>query len=234
MFRFFNNVLVNACMLEGLQQLCFWELGPQPSKPNSQQGWGMTTSCMRGAGGLPSHRFTQAWKGHSFSAGNEPSWTGVRFRYGEVHRLHFARAKTYHQKGKTTTTTTTKVKSELQRIQAGFLVCIQVDPAVVFAFGIIPTLNEKDLLSSQNSGRTCFDWVFALCCEDSEILTQYSDELFQRGTEFVDLIPKMYFCLDLQAEYYCCIDHKILGTGRGLRNIHLRSFYRWGKQGAED
>uniref|UniRef100_A0A8D1GLL7 Small-subunit processome Utp12 domain-containing protein n=1 Tax=Sus scrofa TaxID=9823 RepID=A0A8D1GLL7_PIG len=30
----------------------------------------------------------------------------------------------------------------------------------------------------------------------------------------------------VRAEYYCCIDHKILGTGRGLRNIHLSSFYR--------
>lgn len=34
-------------------------------------------------------------------------------------------------------------------------------------------------------------FVFALRCEDSEILTQYNDELFQRGThELVGLVPK--------------------------------------------
>lgn len=35
------------------------------------------------------------------------------------------------------------VESELQRIHAGFLVPIKIDPTVILALGIAPTLNEK-------------------------------------------------------------------------------------------
>lgn len=45
--------------------------------------------------------------------------------------------------------------------------------------------------------------VFALCCEDSETLTQYNDALSWRGThELVDLIPKCISVWKLQPAYY--------------------------------
>lgn len=47
----------------------------------------------------------------------------------------------------------------------------------------MPTFDGRDLPASQDSGEElALIFVFALCCEDSEILTQYNEELSQRGT----------------------------------------------------
>lgn len=56
----------------------------------------------------------------------------------------------------------------------------------------MPTVDGRDLPASQDSGEElALISVFALCCEGSEILTQYNEELSQRGTrELVSLVPK--------------------------------------------
>ena len=58
----------------------------------------------------------------------------------------------------------------------------------------------------------CFVLFFALCCEVSEILTQYDDEMCERGAhELVGLISKYISVWNCSLQTTVFVDHKVLG-----------------------
>lgn len=100
MFQFFNNMLVNVCILEGVQMLCFWESGPWSSRPDNQSRAGDDDILRKGSWSPAS---TQVYPGfehiHLALATNQgEQWLDLHMEKSIDYT--FARAKVYHQKEK--------------------------------------------------------------------------------------------------------------------------------------
>lgn len=156
MFQFFSTVCLWAsiCTLESIQQLCFETQALSPPSPTTRAGLGNDDILHKGSWRTV---ITQVYPGleyiHSVLATNQDEqWWDLDMEKSRGYILCQSQNLLSKRKKKKTNS----IEWASKNTSWVFSTYKGSSSSRLFGFWLIPTLNEKDLLTSQNSGRKAF------------------------------------------------------------------------------